>query len=202
MGTRGAIGFRIGGQDKVTYNHFDSYPDVLGKRVLECIRDVHPAKMPPPVFAIKLVPKESTPTKDEIKLYKKFHDAGVSTGSSTEWYSLLRGAQGDLDAYLRKDLCIMVDSAAFLADSLFCEYAYIVNLDDGVLEFYTGFNKKPNGKGRYAKLQTKPDDEYYGVQLMRTWPLVTLHNALRKSPAAGVAKVIAQMNKLAQREAD
>ena len=30
MSTRGAWGFRIGSQDKVTYNHFDSYLDGLG----------------------------------------------------------------------------------------------------------------------------------------------------------------------------
>ena len=31
MGTRGAYGFRINDKDKVTYNHFDSYPDGFGK---------------------------------------------------------------------------------------------------------------------------------------------------------------------------
>jgi len=31
MGTRGAYGFRKNGIDKVTYNHFDSYPEQLGE---------------------------------------------------------------------------------------------------------------------------------------------------------------------------
>ena len=34
MGTRGAIGFRLDGVDKVAYNHFDSYPSGLGADVL------------------------------------------------------------------------------------------------------------------------------------------------------------------------
>lgn len=31
MGTRGCYGFRKNGMDKLTYNHYDSYPDYLGK---------------------------------------------------------------------------------------------------------------------------------------------------------------------------
>lgn len=34
MGTRGAYGYRVDGEDKVTYNHYDSYPDILGARIL------------------------------------------------------------------------------------------------------------------------------------------------------------------------
>lgn len=33
MGTRGVVGFHRNGIDKITYNHFDSYPSDLGKRV-------------------------------------------------------------------------------------------------------------------------------------------------------------------------
>ena len=35
MGTRGLYGFRKNGIDKLTYNHLDSYPDWLGKKVVE-----------------------------------------------------------------------------------------------------------------------------------------------------------------------
>jgi hypothetical protein len=39
----------------------------------------------------------------------------------------------------------------FLIDSLFCEWAYIINLDSGKLEIYHGFNHDPDAPGRYAK---------------------------------------------------
>lgn len=57
----------------------------------------------------------------------------------------------------------------FLANSLFCEYAYIINLDDNTVEFYIGFNKKPGGKGRYAewKSDTSYVGDYYGVTLKK-----------------------------------
>ena len=42
MGTRGAIGYfgKLDGENlhKVTYNHFDSYPSVLGKKIVEYIK--------------------------------------------------------------------------------------------------------------------------------------------------------------------
>ncbi|SVD17359.1 uncharacterized protein METZ01_LOCUS370213, partial [marine metagenome] len=38
MGTRGAIGFTIDGQNKLTYNHMDSYPEWLGARILAMLR--------------------------------------------------------------------------------------------------------------------------------------------------------------------
>ena len=38
MGTPGAVGFRANKQDKVTYNHFDSYPSGLGSDVISFIR--------------------------------------------------------------------------------------------------------------------------------------------------------------------
>lgn len=62
----------------------------------------------------------------------------------------------------------------FLYDSLFYEYAYIINLDTNMLEFYTGFNKDPNANGRYAKFtvyERDPDDRYYGVVLKMEIPL-------------------------------
>ena len=46
MGTRGAIGFRFEGTDKLTYCHSDSYPTYLGKEVIQNIQkmDVSSAK--------------------------------------------------------------------------------------------------------------------------------------------------------------
>ena len=63
----------------------------------------------------------------------------------------------------------------FLYDSLFCEYAYIINLDECVLEFYKGFNKNPKANGRYANNTIYRDENsYYGVALIDTIPLKDL----------------------------
>ena len=59
-----------------------------------------------------------------------------------DWYCLLRHAQGDLNVY-KNGLRYMIDNHDFIKDSLFCEYAYIINLDTKRLEFYVGFQKTP-----------------------------------------------------------
>lgn len=58
-------------------------------------------------------------------------------------------------------------STDFAADSLFCEWAYVINLDTDELEIYKGFNKKPLGPHeRFYPLQ-KESDEYYPVSLVK-----------------------------------
>jgi len=56
--------------------------------------------------------------------------------------------------------------------TLFCEWAYIVNLDDNVLEIYKGFNKNKYAAGRYAKVvDEEPYDDWQGVKLFKSIPL-------------------------------
>lgn len=135
MSTRGAIGFRLNGKNKVTYNHFDSYPASLGQNVLQFCRETDDwDKVKEQVEAIRLVQRLSVPTNQDIELCKEFADLGVSNSSLHDWYCLLRKAQGDLAAYLK--VGVMIDSEQFLQDGLFCEWHYIINLDDMVLEIY------------------------------------------------------------------
>lgn len=63
------------------------------------------------------------------------------------------------------------DYQKFLYNSLFCEFAYIVNLDTNMLEFYKGFNKDQNALGRYSNFKADEDSKYYGVKLNQEIPL-------------------------------
>lgn len=173
MGTRGAFGFRIDGEDKVTYNHFDSYPSGLGEKILKGIAGRSLESMRRTARQIVLVNDDTPPTQEQINASAKWTNLGVSAQKVEDWYCLLREAQGDIGAWLKgkKPLRIMYDGADFLVNSLFCEYAYIVNLDEGVVEFYRGFSHKPV-RGRYGKLEWKPEHrkdkptEYWGVRLV------------------------------------
>lgn len=60
----------------------------------------------------------------------------------------------------------------FAADSLFCEYAYVVNLDENVLEIFEGFNKQPlEPQDRFYPLEDKAEDGYHPVKLLATLPI-------------------------------
>ena len=167
MGTRGAYGFRIGGADKVTYNHFDSYPDGLGLDIVRFIQETDSAELVGIALETELVDLDSTPTAEQIAKCRNAGtvNLGVSEQSEDDWYCLLRGAQGELGTL--REAPYMIEGASFLADSLFCEWAYIINLDAGTLEIYKGFNKNPLAAGRYAETEDERDG-YCGVALIST----------------------------------
>ena len=167
MGTRGAIGFRINEEDKISYNHSDSYPTSLGVKVMEFVKATPDEDMRKMAKRIKMVKQDKKPTKKQIQTCMKAGvvNLGVSEGSEQDWYCLLRNAQGDLGAYARG---YMIDSHRFLKDSLFCEWGFILNVDTKELEIYRGFNKTAGGPGRYAG--GEPDQGYYGVSLFRVLP--------------------------------
>lgn len=76
---------------------------------------------------------------------------------------------------------MFANSHDFLYDSLFCEYAYIVNLDTNMLEFYKGFNKDRNALGRYSNFKADEDSKYYGVKLNQEIPLDDLFEGRYKN---------------------
>jgi hypothetical protein len=174
MGTRGAIGFVIGGKTLATYNHYDSYPSELGNNTLAALRTLLDTytldDLRTLVRGIRLVDESAKPTAEDIAALAPYTDLRVSNQSTEDWYCLMRGAQGDITAYLNAG--VMIDSAEFLTDSLFCEYAYLINLDTQQFECYRGFNKR-KPEGRYAGSKPKgwkPEyagqEFYYGVGLI------------------------------------
>lgn len=179
MGTRGAVGFRSENQDRVQYNHFDSYPSGLGHDVLTFISKTNMEELKNIANNIELINEDDVPTENQINACQKWTDLTVGEGTVESWYCLLRNAQGNLNAY-KDGLKYMLDAQSFLLDSLFCEYAYIINVDTKKLEFYCGFNEvSRNRMGRYAKLQLEKGRpyNYYGVVLVKEFELEEIMNA-------------------------
>jgi len=170
MSTRGAYGFRHNGIDKVAYNHCDSYPSGLGKLAIEFIKRNNLQGLKAIEQGIRLVDEEGSPSDEDLKKYDAFCNMNVGgPEEGISWYKLLRNAQGDFEAF-ENGLDVMIDGADFLKDSLFCEWAYIINLDDSVLEIYKGFNKSEYAAGRYAKVVHEEPCDFQGVKLFKTIP--------------------------------
>lgn len=201
MSTRGAYGFHKGGVDKITYNHFDSYPRILGREIVEFCRSTTIEEMNEIFDRIILVDEMQPATKEQqeecIKL--GYLDLTVSAQTPADWYCLLRGAQGDLGAY-KRGLRYMIDYSYFLKESLFCEWAYIINLDTNQLEVYKGFQLEPH-ENRYA---LTPEERlgremknrqlgikytHYNCKLIAEYPLDNLPD-----------DIIEQMEELGERE--
>jgi hypothetical protein len=183
MGTRGFIGFVIDGEEKITYNHFDSYPEGLGMEMLTWLRAILEAEKQSPkvvdwqayVRNLKMVDSNSTPTQAQISELTPWSDTSVSEQSLDDWYCLLRKTQGDPGAILAAGYAI--DSSDFPSDSLMCEWGYIIDVDTETFEVYEGFQKEPHHCGRFA--HRPPVDmerqiglfghAYYPVALRAAW---------------------------------
>lgn len=132
MSTRGLIGIRYQGKDKGVYNHYDSYPYKLGKELLkEFVR----------------LGKEEL-----IKIFNKM----VPVDDESETY--LHTISDILDIGRNEETIPYVDYMHFIYNSLSCEYAYIYNLDEDVLEFYVGFQTNSQKDNRY---QLEENNEKY-----------------------------------------
>jgi hypothetical protein len=179
MSTRGALGFRIDETDKIMYNHFDSYPSGLGADTFDFILKHTNQELKQIATEIELIDENEKPTNEQIEHCYGVGavNLGVSNQSESDWYCLLREAQGNL-TYFTKGLRYMSDNHEFMVDSLFCEYAYIINCDINHLEFYSGFNRNEFQSGRYSHLNK---DGYSGVVLLGTLELTTIRNMSRTS---------------------
>jgi len=177
MGTRGLVGFYKDGITKATYNHWDSYPSGVGVDILEEVRNLNVEKMKKVFDKLILIKdNQSKPSKDMIKKYEKFGDPSVDGPmTNTElktWYQLLRNLQGTLKPYIDGEVIHIIDYSDFIKDSLFCEWAYIINLDKETLEVWEGFQEEPSNPNRYGI--EKNESGYYPCKMVKEYPLNNL----------------------------
>jgi hypothetical protein len=66
----------------------------------------------------------------------------------------------------------LTDSRTFALDSLFCEWAYVIDFDSGELVAYKGYTKCEGDYGHFTTLfDGKPDRGYYPVTVAGRWML-------------------------------
>ncbi|MDU1912528.1 hypothetical protein [Fusobacterium sp.] len=177
MGTRGLFGLRKNNKDKTTYNHFDSYPSYLGEEMVEYVKNHSKEEMTALYDKLIMVDEEfntSQFTEEQKERYKEFMKKndffshtldGAKTAENISMYCFLHEFQGRLykyDEYPEIDL--MIDNHNFIKNSLFCEWAYIINLDTNKLEVWEGFQEKPQENNRYG---IEKDNGFYPCALVK-----------------------------------
>ena len=184
MGTRHLTMVVLDGVTRVAqYGQWDGYPKEQGNTILDFL-----SRMDRPLFEQKLrAARFITPEE---------HDAAwKATGATGEWATQEQAAKfhaqypaqsRDHGAEILHLVCqspdgiVLADSSSFAGDSLFCEYAYVIDLDKNVLEMYRGFNKnKDADTGRFKDCGFEPykaagGELYYAVELAKTYPLDAL----------------------------
>lgn len=148
MGTRGLYGLRMNGVDKLSYNHYDSYPEVLG-RMVAAVCHYYPAEQIRECFE-RLIP---------------FHDKRDLPENAVV-------VKEPMDLISDSELRYYDSCPEFIMDSLDCEFAYIINLDEEVLEFWKGNQLEPDFDNRYGHYRNRYG--YYPCKRMTTFPLSEL----------------------------
>lgn len=176
MGTRGFVGFVADGKETITYCQYDSYPSGVGLNVLHWARTVTDwNEVRRQAAALVHVDDDTPPTPEQIERLRQYADTDVSTRKLTEWYVLLRETQGEPALILESGHA--EHASEWPGDSLFCEWGYLIDLDQSVLEVYRGFQTKPHTTGRFHDRTRDGGPEpsygggstYYPVRLVRTW---------------------------------
>ena len=161
MGTRHLIAVYQGGTHKIAqYGQWDGYPSGQGKDVLAFLHDEEKVYMLRD-YRLRNCRFLTQAEIDKINLEKNPLESRPQ---------LSRNMGADiLTLAATVDSLALVDSIEFSADSLFCEWAYVIDFDQNVFEVYKGFNTVP-ATGRFADMPTD-SKEYYPVTLLKSYAL-------------------------------
>lgn len=188
MGTRHLTMVVSDGKTRISqYGQWDGMPKGQGYTVLDFLRK---QKGNFDKFKKKLENCRFCDADDDVKI-KKFME---SIGSTDGWMTMDQSAKYHkaypymtrdhgakiLDMVLKsKGEVLLSDATNFSADSLFCEWAYVIDFDKNVLECYGGFNdKEPVGDdNRFKQFEDdRENKEYYCITLLKTYELDKLPN--------------------------
>lgn len=171
MGTRNLVAVVSNGKPKVAqYGQWDGYPSGQGETVLKFIlKEMDFDKFKKSVDECTWITEEELESIDKEK-WEETHGY-----LSRDFGAKILGIVQDKPRALK-------NSWDFAADSLFCEFAYVLDLDKKQLEVYTGFNKEAvSDDSRFATLPLeKPDGDYKHVRLLKKYPFSELtENTMR-----------------------
>ena len=178
MGTRHMIAVVNNGKYRVAqYGQWDGYPSGQGVGVLEFLTNGNLEALKRNTLKCSFISNDEYEKltkdysdKDADKFFNKYPQFSRDTGSDI--LSLIANADEGLKLW---------DDYNFAADSLFCEWAYVIDFDKNTFEVYEGFNQTPLEAHerffgmvceRYAN--KKSSDVYHPVKLKKVFSLLDL----------------------------
>lgn len=178
MGTRHIIAVHVDGEYKIAqYGQWDGYPSGQGADILKFLR----ARRKNYKKFIAQVRKCSWVTEDDI----------AKVNATPDWPTVFPHLSRDAGAnildmvYNAPDGLRLQDSLDFVADSLGCEYAYVIDFDKETFEVYKGFNKEPLAADeRFAYFsgtveQALRRDTYHPVRFITSFDLNSLPTSVK-----------------------
>lgn len=184
MSTRGLVCiYYKGGFVAASYNHSDSYPSSLGLELLDKLKtdlnfDDFKEKLK---FISLLSPEEITQRWSSLGVNKGAYISHFLEQEFTYRYPHFQTLPGsDLVRFLANPhnngpLIELKNSLSFAADSLFCEWCYVLDFDKNTFEVFKGFNEAPLDEDERFFFLTKESykehraNQYRPVKLVKSY---------------------------------
>lgn len=181
MGTRNLTCVVKDGDYKIAqYCQWDGYPEGQGLRILDFLRNNKLEKFKAQVDKCSFIEEQDFFDNAYEELGINVRNGCISFEDAAKFASVYPQLSRDMGAgvlefVLNNDNVLLKNSIDFSKDSLFCEWAYVVDLDNNTFEVYEGFNKEPLSENeRFYGLAD--EDGYYPVKHVITFDINSLPN--------------------------
>jgi len=182
MGTRNLTCVVLDGEYKVAqYCQWDGYPSGQGLTILDFLTN----KFHRHDFVTNLKQTRFITEEEHTALWEGFGADGsglvsleIAKRFKANHPQLDRDMGGTVLEFIQKanEPVVLANSVDFAKDGLFCEWAYVVDLDNNVLEVYSGFGQEKLDEGaRFGNAIN--ENGYSAVGLVKTYPLDDLPDA-------------------------
>lgn len=179
MGTRNLTCAVIDGEYRVAqYGQWDGYPSGQGAEALGFLLGMDRESFITKLRAARFATDEDlTAINAELDAAHSVNsEKMMNEGGKYQQFSRDRGAKILSIVAEAEPGILLLDRRSFAADSLFCEWAYVVDFDNGTFEVFEGFNKAPVSEGErfHGATTDDPSPGYYPVRLVKTYQLDAL----------------------------
>lgn len=165
------------------YGQWDGYPEGNGVTILNFLRSK--ARVKKLTNALKYVRFATAKDDKKIKRFLKSigcKDGWMNMDQSAKYHKAFPYLSRDIGAGIlelvmnsQDEEIVLRDSTDFAGESLMCEWAYVIDLDNRKLEVYSGFNKEPLAEDeRFAKIPIEEGSEYVGIRCVMKYDLDNL----------------------------
>ncbi len=180
MGTRHLICVVKNGEYKVAqYGQWDGYPSGQGISVLNFLKTWNREQFEANLEKVSWLSEEESRQRwtecgaDPDKEMVSLDIAGVH---SEKYPENSRDTGAEILSIIQDHPVKVVNSIDFANDSLWCEWAYVIDLDQNTFEVYTGFNHTPHEGERFSNFNKSNSEEYHPIKLVKTYSLCNLPN--------------------------